>query len=282
MARSMRLVDYCIGLFELLPTKNAVKKAIKRGILWHNGEIARTGSWVSEGDVIELHENIAIPKAFPLEISLVFEDEYFAVVNKPGGLPVSGNAYRTLENALVNQLRQSSEKDAYKWAKPVHRIDAATCGLVLFAKTISVHHKLSKLFEDRKIEKEYVAILSGAIENQKIESSIDNKSAISLVDVISKVPSLLNKELSLVNLKPLTGRTHQLRIHCAEVGHPIVGDKIYAGNENTFRHKGLFLQANKLSFSHPINGKIVSFQLEIPPKFNSLMNREERRWKKYN
>lgn len=279
---SIRLVDYCIGIFDTIPTKNAVKKAISSKRLLYNGIVAQTGFWIEEGDVIELLENRSIPKAFPLDIEVIFEDDYLAVVSKPGGLAVNGNSYRTLENCLVNQLTVSSQPDGYNWAKPVHRIDAATSGLVLFAKTHQANRLLAKQFEEHKIEKEYIAILSGSIENQSIELPIDDKNAVSVVRLLDKALSLKNGELCLVNLKPLTGRTHQLRIHCASIGHPIVGDQLYAGKGKTINHKGLFLQANKLTFVHPISGEKLSFQLEVPRKFHSLMSREARRWKKYN
>ncbi|NRA12925.1 MAG: RluA family pseudouridine synthase, partial [Crocinitomicaceae bacterium] len=159
---SIRLVDYTIGIFPQVMTKNAVKKALKRSELLINSIKAESGFWIKEGDVIEFVDpQNRIPKEFPLDIEIVFQDDYLLIVNKPSGLVVSGNQFRTLENALVNSIKLSSQADALKWAKPVHRLDSSTSGLVLFAKTAETHRTLSSMFEDKTIEKKYRAVVQG-------------------------------------------------------------------------------------------------------------------------
>lgn len=283
-ANAIRFVDYAIGIFPELNSKNSVKKAIKNRLLYVNKNLATTGIWIKNDDVIDLIVNDAkSPKPFPLEIEVIFEDDYLAIVNKPSGIVVSGNQYRTLENCLVDQLEKSTQLDAYNWAKPVHRIDSATCGLVLFAKTQSANQLLSKMFESKEMTKGYISVVTHAdLEDQLIEIPIDGKEAVSKVEVIGKVNSIISDELSLVRMSPITGRTHQLRIHCHSIGHPIVGDQLYGEKGNTMLHKGLFLNANSLSFQHPFTEQHLEFKLPIPLKFLSLMKREERRWKKYN
>ena len=102
---SIRLVDFCIGLFPQLATKNAVKKAIKRGELLHNGNCATTGNYIKKDDVIQLVDKCEnLPKEFKLPIDIVYEDDHLVVVNKPSGLVVSGNQFKTLENAMVNSV----------------------------------------------------------------------------------------------------------------------------------------------------------------------------------
>lgn len=275
----MRLVDYCIGLFPQTPTKNAVKKAIKRGEILHNSIIGTTGVWVNNQDRIELvDKDSKLPKAFPLEIEIVHEEETFAIVYKPSGLVVNGNQFRTLENALVDQLKKSSSLDALKWGRPVHRLDSATSGLVIIAKTFEAHRIFGEMFTDREITKSYFAIVQGIPTTRIITSAIDTKDAETLLTLITSVPSIRNGHLSLVQLKPKTGRTHQLRIHCAGIGHPIVGDQLYGKEGDVMKHKGLFLAATSLEFDHPHTGIRMMFSVPIPIKFEALMRREERRY----
>lgn len=280
----IRFVDYAIGIFPQLLTKNAIKKAIKRNELLLNGELAVQGWWMKEHDKIELVDpGHRIPKAYDFDVPIVFEDDYLVVVNKPSGLTVSGNKFETLENALVNKITLSSQPDAWKWAKPVHRLDSATSGLILFSKTASVHTKLAKLFEEKQIEKTYVALLTGKQEEDSIiDSPINNQEAVSELKVMKVIPSLRNEFLTLVKFLPKTGRTHQLRIHSKLIGHPIVGDKIYGEDGNTLLKKGMFLSAVQLEFIHPVTEKEMIVSMDMPYKFKALLEREIRRWDKYN
>lgn len=280
---NVRFVDYCIGLFPQISTKNAVKKAIKRKELLHNSIEAVTGTLIQKNDLIQLvDKDILPPKEFTLPIQIVYEDNYLVVVNKPSGLVVSGNQYQTLENAMINQIVISNEKDALKWAKPVHRLDSATSGLVLMSKTMSVHRKLAKMFEKKLIEKEYHAIVMGEPHNKSgiLEFPIEGKKSLTNYSLLKTVNSLRSRKISLLKLIPETGRTHQLRIHCATMGNPIVGDIIYGEKGNTLLHKGLFLAATKLKLNHPMTDTLLELKIEVPYKFNSLLEREERRFKK--
>jgi 23S rRNA pseudouridine1911/1915/1917 synthase len=273
-----RLVDFCIGLFPQLPTKNAVKKAIKRKEIEHNGAVGYAGNWINSGDTIQLvdHET-NIPKPFPLAIEIIHEEDAFAVVFKPSGLRINGNQYRTLENALVDQLTPSNAEDAFKWGRPVHRLDSATSGLVIIAKTHAAHRIFGEQFTSRGIKKQYHAVVQGTPENQRIAIDIDGKSAETELTVISTVPSLRNESISLLMLQPKTGRTHQLRKHCLAIGHPIVGDQLYGQEGNVMKHKGLFLAATALEFHHPLTNEKCAISATIPPKFEALLAREQRR-----
>ena len=252
---------------------------MKRGEVIHNSRVGKTGNWVTQNDVIQLVDpQLKRPKPFPLEIEIVHEEDSFAVVVKPAGLLINGNQFRTLENALIDQLKLSSSEDALKWGKPVHRLDSATSGLVIIAKTLEAHRKFGDLFSERKIKKEYHAVVQGRPEDQIISSDVNSKVAESKMTVISSVPSLRNEYLSLVRLEPKTGRTHQLRIHCKEITHPIVGDKLYGEEGNVMKHKGLFLAATSLQFEHPMSSEIMTISIPVPPKFEALLKREARRF----
>lgn len=285
IAKSIRFVDYAIGIFQQIATKNAVKKAIKRKSLMVNEEIATTGRWMKSGDLIALVENgFQIPKQYNLshEIEIVHEDDYLAIVQKPSGIIVSGNQFKTLENALVGKLKISTQKDGLKWGKPVHRLDAATSGLVLFSKTASTHTLLAKMFENRTIKKLYCAILTGELKDDVIlNEPINDQEALTEIKVIKTIPSLRNEFVTLIELSPKTGRTHQLRIHCALAGHSIVGDNLYGIEGRTLLHKGLFLVAIGLKFNHPITNEEIDIQTDLPYKFTSFLAREEKRWQKF-
>lgn len=280
---SKRMVDYAIGIFSQTPTKNAVKKALKREQLFINGTLAHSGDWVRLGDTIEFHSGrLSKPKAYLLDIPLIYQDDFLAVVHKPAGMPVSGNRFKTLENCLVDTLPLPDVDDALLWPLPVHRLDSPTSGLVVFAKTQECRRLLDQLFQEKEISKVYYAVVQGKPVNRRIDISIDGKKAHSNLEVIETVPSLQNEWLSLIKLKPETGRTHQLRIHCSQIGHPIVGDKLYGKEGDLLKHKGLFLCAGELGFVHPITSKKLALKLPIPEKFISYLKREKRRWEKFN
>ena len=277
----IRFVDYAIGLFQGFETKNAVKKGIKRKRFALNGILAETGAWVNEGDRVELLERSLRPKAYDMEVSIVYEDDELAVVNKPAGLVVSGNRFKTLEHALIDQLGLSQASDALPWALPVHRLDAPTSGLVIFAKTMNARRKLGVQLENKEIQKTYFAVVHGTPTDGDISESIEGKASLSRLKCLRTVPSLKNKTLSLVELQPITGRTHQLRIHCASIGNPIVGDQLYSSKDGTFTNKGLMLAATKLLLLHPLTEQPLKVEIAVPNKFESLLQREKRRAEKY-
>ena len=162
-------------------------------------------------------------------------------------------------------------------------MDSPTSGLLLFAKTSKALLSLNQQFENRTIKKRYRAIVNGKIDQKGlIDLSIDDKAASTRYQRIELVESLQNQWLSLVDLFPKTGRTHQLRIHLSGIGHHIVGDKIYGKEGDILKHKGLFLCATQLEFIHPATNQTVTFKIEEPAKFKALLKREKWRWEKYN
>lgn len=278
LEKPKRFVDFAIGIFVGFETRNAVKKGIKRKRFAVNGKTPETGTWINNGDLIELLEVSQKPKEYDFPISILYEDDHLAIVIKPAGMVVSGNQFKTLEHCLVDELKIPETPDALAWGLPVHRLDAPTSGLVIFAKTNQSRRMLGAMFENNEIHKTYHAVVHGALESQIISTPVDGKHASSKVTFCSSVPSFINGTLSLVKLEPETGRTHQLRIHCASVGSPIVGDTLYGGPTGTFTHKGLFLAATSLRFLHPVTQQEVKVETEIPPKFGSLLKREKARW----
>lgn len=284
LTESVRCIDFLIGKFEACSTRNALKKAFKRNEIMINGKIAGTGDWLHSCDIVELLETRGYkPKEFNIEIPIVYEDEYLIVVNKLSGILTSGNHFDTLVNAMVGKGILSSDPDAWDWFRPVHRLDRATSGLVILSKTAKVHRELVKLFEERRIEKVYVAIVKGEMESQgTIDHTIEGKVAQTEFKLLSQTRSVKSGTLSMIELKPKTGRTHQLRIHCSAIGHPILGDKLYDDPKRTISHKGLFLAAVRLKFIHPVTHNMLEVNISSPDKFRTLMEREERWFERVN
>jgi RluA family pseudouridine synthase len=276
----IRFLDYVIANIETVNSRNAAKKAIKSGLVTLDGEKVESGRFVKSGQIIKHFKVDEIThKVFECEIPVIYEDEFFAIINKPAGLSVSGNYFRTVQNALTFNLKPSTEKDSLLIPRPVHRIDNQTRGLLLIAKTEKASIYLGKLFEEKKITKYYRAIVIGLCKAKgTISYPIEGKESISEYERISTVSSRKYGSLSLVKLKPLTGRTHQLRIHLSQIGHPILGDKIYGEADLLLKGKGLFLMAFEMQFQHPFLNKPMSITLDLPHKFSVFMRREHDRF----
>lgn len=284
IADNQRFLDYSIDIFkELIPSNKGIKKAIKRGELVLNEQVVETGRYLKLGDKLSLYSTEKnVPTTYNLKIEVVYEDEYLAIINKPAGINVSGNMYRTIVNSLPYNLTKSTKADALSWFRPVHRLDNQTSGLLLIAKTQTAMIKLGNMFENKDIQKIYQAIVIGKTDNYGIiDKDIDGKKSISEYKTIKQVKSLRNKDLSLLELKPKTGRTHQLRIHLSGLGFPILGDKLYGREGSVLKHKGLFLCSVQLLFKHPIECKELDVKIKTPYKFTSLLSREQRRYENY-
>lgn len=274
------LVDYCSEAFPLLGSRTAVKKAIADGRLLRNGRPAHLTDTLQKGDRLELKgAGLSKARKYDRDLPVVYEDDHLIVVNKPGGLAVNGNRTSTVENALAGSSRPSPEPDALPRPVAVHRIDLPTKGLVLLAKTKQALIRLSKAFEENEVRKEYQAVVHGQTPGEgTIDDPIEGKEAITRFETLYTAPSRVYEHLSLVKLCPVTGRTHQLRIHLQGRGHLIVGDKAYAGRQPTILGKGLHLCACRLVFEHPATGQPIDLKIHPPEKFNKLLQRETKRF----
>ena len=279
----VRFNVYCEEYVTAIPSRKGVKKAIKKGELRLNSEVVPGGTWLNENDVITLLDlELTPPKTYDLKLEILFEDEDLAVINKPAGISVSGNQYKTIQNALGYNIKKSNLIDALNWALPVHRLDNQTSGLLIIAKTKLARKNLGLAFENKTIEKIYQAVVIGdSPENGRIEKPIENKKAVSDFTKLKMEKSLKNNYLSLLELKPKTGRTHQLRIHCATINLPILGDKLYGKEGMILKHKGLFLAAVSIMFSHPRSNEKITITIPTPYKFLKRMENEAKRFEKF-
>ena len=280
----LRLTDYLLQYGETFIgtqcTRNYIKKLIKAGNILINGSQASTANWVETGQRIELLLPDSLPgKIYKMEMSVIFEDEYLAVINKPAGIMVSGNCFRTVENALLHNISSSALPAALAMPRPVHRLDALTSGLLLIAKTRPVRIALGEMFAEHNIIKTYQAIVIGKTPSQDtISFPVQGKRAVTNYSTLRQTDSLRGNWLSLLELTPETGRTHQLRIHLSQSGFPILGDKLYGTPGHIFRGKGLFLSATGIQFVHPITAQEINLNISPPAKFQIHLNRVERRF----
>jgi 23S rRNA pseudouridine1911/1915/1917 synthase len=272
-----RIYDYCTGLFAQLPSRKSVKKALDKGEILLNGDKTETGYWLKGGEHIELVDlELTPPKTYEFELEVVFEDNHLAVIIKPAGLLTSGNAFKTVTNALSHNINPSTAVDALNWPKPTHRLDKQTSGLLIIAKTKTARMKIGQQFEQNEIDKTYQALVLGKLEGEGIiENPIDGKDALTQYKSLKIVESLRSEHISLVRLFPKTGRTHQLRKHLSGIGHAILGDPLYSPPKLFLKHKGLFLCATDISFKHPITKEYISFRNELPKKFIRRLKSEK-------
>jgi 23S rRNA pseudouridine1911/1915/1917 synthase len=267
-----RLQEYGVGLFEAIPTKSALKKALKKQQVEVNGSIASTATIIKGGETIVFSGAEIEPshKKIDLKLKVVFEDDHLAAIHKPAGILVSGNSFKTIANALPQNLLKSEQPDAVR-PQPVHRLDYATTGILLVGKTASGIRSLNQLFELKKVEKTYYAVTIGDMESSgTIKTLIKGKEAISHYKKVDIVPSTRFKQLNLVKLKPETGRRHQLRIHLAGIGNPILGDRDYSPESLLLKGKGMYLHAFSVQFVHPATGKIVTPKALLPERFTKI------------
>ncbi len=202
-------------------------------------------------------------------IELIYCDDSLLVVNKPAGLLSVPGRGEDRSDCLVSRVQQE-----FPEALIVHRLDMATSGMLLFARSLAIHRLLSALFRDRCVEKRYVAVVSGKLllESGEVNLPIGADWAnrpLCKIDAEEGKPSLTryrllsqNGDTCRVELEPVTGRTHQLRLHMAALGHPILGDAWYGDPASADR---LLLHAQSLSFPHPISQQLLT--LECPAAF---------------
>lgn len=265
-----RLSDYVVGKFSELPSRKSVKKALKKGLFRLNGKPTKSGDYVVDGDLILL--KLEPKPVFEFEIPVLFEDDFIAVVDKPAGMIVSGNTFRTVEHALPFNLKDTPSQDALLQPMPAHRLDFPTRGILLVAKTKSALNKLKEAFAATSIQKTYHALTIGEMEEKgTVSNLIDGKNSVSHFEIIGFKNSGKYGKINLVRVKPITGRKHQIRKHLAHLGHPILGDQDYGSEEHLQMHKGLYLHATEIQFDHPITGEPLKFELPLPKKFTKLI-----------
>lgn len=272
LEKPIRFQEYAVGIFATIPTKSGIKKAIKKELIFIDEVLATTAKYISGGEKITLFqsEEPSSFKRLELKIEVLFEDDYLAIIYKPAGVLVSGNKFVTIANGLAQNLKKSNQFDAVK-PQPIHRLDYPTSGILLIGKTSSSILKLGQLFENKEIQKTYVAITIGQMNPSGIiNMPIDEKDAVTEYEVLRTEKSERFTFLNLVKLSPKTGRKHQLRKHLLTIGNPILGDKEHFIDNLVLNGKGLFLHAASLEFRHPFSKEKICISKELPKKFSKI------------
>lgn len=267
-----------------------VQKLIENGKVLVDGKKRKISYKVQVGEVIELDIPEAKEtgiKAEDIPLDIVYEDEDIIVVNKPKGMvvhPANGNPDGTLVNAIMAHCKGSLSGIGGE-IRPgiVHRLDKDTSGLLIVAKNDKAHINMSEQIKNREVKKIYIALVRGVVpeneatinmpigrstkDRKKMAVRKDGKEAITHFKVLKRYANY-----TLLEVKIDTGRTHQIRVHMAEIGHPVVGDMVYSNGKNEFGIQGQMLHAKSLDFKHPISGKQMHLEAEVPEVFISVLN----------
>ncbi|HEV2492457.1 MAG TPA: RluA family pseudouridine synthase [Terriglobia bacterium] len=282
-------------------SRSQLQRQIRSGQVTIGSRAAyKAGEEVSAGDRITLRasrqELRAEAEALPLEI--VYEDDDLAVVNKPSGMAVHAGAgvkSGTLVNALLYHIQKLSGAGGELRPGIVHRLDKMTSGLVIVAKNDFAHRELASQFKEREISKTYVALVHGRVSSERGEitksvgrdpvhrvrmkpGGIGAREAVTRYRVLRRFA-----HFTLVEAQPLTGRTHQIRVHLASIGHPVVGDTLYraparirsAGREEPTLKRN-FLHAAAIQFRHPRTGQSTRFEAPLPAELRDFLGLIER------
>lgn len=268
-----------------------IQKLLEEGSILVNSKKQKPSYLVQEGDKIEIH----IPEAKPttiepqnIPLNIIYEDEDIIVVNKEKGMvvhPAVGNSDGTLVNAILAHCKGNlSGIGGEQRPGIVHRLDKDTSGLLIVAKNDKAHLQMSKQIEERKVKKVYIALVRGIVPDKEATISMPigrsqkdrkkmavvakGKEAITHFEVLERF-----SKYTLLKVKIDTGRTHQIRVHMAEIGYPVVGDMLYSNGKNEFGVQGQMLHAKSLDFCHPITGKAMHLEAPLPKYFEEVLNK---------
>ena len=283
-------LDMYIASLDLDLSRSMAQKMIENNQVLVNEKPVKTSYKTKLDDNIKIkiaEPKMAEIKAQEIPLDIIYEDNDIVVVNKPKGMvvhPGNGNPDGTLVNAIMAICKDSLSGIGGE-IRPgiVHRLDKDTSGLIIIAKNDKAHINLSKQIQDRKVKKIYTALVRGVIpedtatiempigrsktDRKKMAVRKDGKEAITHIKVLKRY-----RNYTLVKVKIDTGRTHQIRVHMAEIGYPVVGDEVYSNGKNEFNVHGQMLHSTSLDFTHPVTGEEMHFEAPLPGYFKDIID----------
>jgi 23S rRNA pseudouridine1911/1915/1917 synthase len=284
----LRLDQWITEILGEESSRSQIQRWIKAGLVQINGKVSKASYKLEEGDECTFtvpEPEIVEQNPVDLKIRVVYEDDDLAVIVKPAGISVHPGPGQNKESLLNGLQFLWKDLPPGNDGRPgiVHRLDRPTEGLMLIAKNEKAHRKLASAFQNRKIEKDYMAWLlatpteqAGRVEaplrrhphdRLKMHIHPTGREAITLYKVEKSLVTRQGRKYSLVRLRILTGRTHQIRVHMAHLGCPVVGDALYSRSSAVYEEFGLLLLAWHLRFAHPTTGEIMTFELPLPQRF---------------
>ncbi len=272
-------------------TRSRIRKLIDEGKVMVNGASKKAGHKLRENDVVEAEvREEPSPELRPQDVPLtvLYADDHLVIINKPYGLvvhPGAGNREGTLAGALLYRFPEISGLGPAERPGIVHRLDKETSGVMVVAKSPEAYASLQKQFKDRDVRKVYLGLAWGKMPaegriDKPIGRHIKHGQRMSVrtrkprpAETFFKVREEF-KGMSFLEIRPVTGRTHQIRVHLAAAGHPLAGDSRYGRRREQPKFPRLFLHAHRLSFIHPGTGERVEFTSDLPDDLRSLLERE--------
>ena len=270
-------------------SRSYIQGVIEKENVKVNNKIQKSNYKIREKSIVNvIIQDLEIMKLQPekIKLDIVYEDYDIIVINKPQGMvvhPAAGIQNGTLVNALLNHCTDLSGINGVMRPGIVHRIDKDTSGLLVVAKNDNAHNKLAEQLKNHSMTRVYIAIEEGVIKNdlgtveaplgrhptQRIKMAVvkDGKQSVTHYNVLER----FNKN-TLIECHLETGRTHQIRVHMAYLGFPLVGDPVYGFKKQRFNLKGQMLHAKKLGFIHPTTNKYIEFDSVIPDYFQKVLN----------
>lgn len=268
-----------------------IQRLITEGQIFVNGKPRRSSYKLKAGERIEVDDapqaEIELePECIPL--TLIYEDEHMVVIDKPSGMvihPGAGRETNTLANALIARFPELKGLGPEDKPGIVHRLDRETSGVILTARTPMAYRELLRQFKAREVEKLYIGLVWGKMpqEEGKITWSIGRHTKHGeRMSVKTKKPRVAEthyrvkkilQEFTLCEILPITGRTHQIRVHMAASGHPVVADRRYGRTKISSGCPRLFLHAHRLTVTHPSSGEKVSFESPLPPDLTQFLKK---------
>ena len=268
-------------------SRSRLSKFIKEGQVLVNGKTISSSFKVKEGDIVwfnDVQDEEIDVTAEKMDIDIVYEDDYLAVINKKSGIvvhPAVGNYSHTLVNGLMYHFNNISKEGTIR-PGIVHRLDKDTSGLMVVAKNDLVHDKLSSMIKEKQVERKYLALVWGTIKHEKgtidapIGRDLNNRQKYIVTDINSKASvthfKVLErfKDVTLIECKLDTGRTHQIRVHMEYIGHPVVNDPVY-GKRKIINNFGQMLHSKSIRFVHPVTLEELFFEVDPPEEFNQIL-----------